>query len=94
MNLGDGMRPPSTGNSTLDKLMMEYLGYQKKNKMLQKATQTTHKGNTVVPFDAKDGNAVIISTTYSLVDPADPDNAAGIKMKLAKITITVTHSPL
>jgi hypothetical protein len=28
------------------------------------------------------------------VDPADPDNAAGIKMKLAKITITVTHSPL
>jgi hypothetical protein len=94
MNLGDGMRPPSTGNSTLDKLMMEYLGYQKKNKMLQKATQTTHKGNTVVPFDAKDGNPVIISTTYSLVDPADPDNAAGIKMKLAKITITVTHSPL
>jgi len=94
MNLGDGMRPPSTGNATLDKLLMEYLGHQKKNKMLQKVTQTTHQGNTVVPFDAQNGNPVIISTTYSLVDPADPDNAAGIKMKRANITITVTHSPL
>jgi hypothetical protein len=86
--------PPSTGNATLDQMMMEYLMYQRKNKMLQSDTETTHTGNTVIPFDAQNNSSTLISRTYSLVDPADPDNAVGIKMKLANITITVTHSPL
>ena len=94
MDLEAGTRPPSTGNPTLDKLMMEYLLYQKKSKMLQNATSTTHTGNTVIPFNAQNGQSVIISTTYSVVDPADKDNTAKIGMKSANITITVTHSPL
>jgi hypothetical protein len=95
INLEKGMTmPPSTGNATLDQMMMEYLMYLRKNKMLQSDTETTHTGNTVVPFDAQNNSSTLISRTYSLVDPADPDNAVGIKMKLANITITVTHSPL
>jgi hypothetical protein len=95
MNIANGNTPSSsTGNSTLDKLMMEYLMWQKKSKMLQNVTQTTHTGNTVVPFDAQNGNSTLISTTYSLVDPSDPDRKYGIKMNKANITITVTHSPL
>jgi len=95
INLEKGMTmPPSTGNATLDQMMMEYLMYQRKNKMLQSDTETTHTGNTVIPFDAQNNSSTLISRTYSLVDPADPDNAVGIKMKLANITITVTHSPL
>jgi hypothetical protein len=95
MNISNGnTNAPSTGNSNLDKLKMLYLMWQKKSKMLQNATQTTHTRNTVVPFDAQNGNATLISTTYSLVDPSDPDRQYGIKMKKADITITVTHSPL
>lgn len=97
MNLSTGnisTRPPSTGNRTLDQMMMEYLMWLKKNELLQKVTQTTHTGNTVVPFDAKNGNNVLISTTYSLIDPGDKDRSVGIKMTTANITIRVTHSPL
>lgn len=85
---------PSTGNATLDKLMMAYLSYQKKSKVLQSVNETTHSGKTVVPFDAQNRNSVLISTMQSLVDPADRDKKYGIKMKSANITITVTHSPL
>jgi hypothetical protein len=95
MNAGNmGTNLSSTGNSTLDKLMMEYLMYQKKGKLLQSATETTHTSNTVVPFDAQSGNSVLISTIYSLIDPADRDNKYGIKMKTANVIITVTQSPL
>ena len=64
--------------------MMEYLMWQENSKMLQNVTQTTHTGNTVVPFDAQNGNSTLISTTYSLVDPSDPDRKYGIKMKCGK----------
>jgi hypothetical protein len=95
MNISNGnTNSPSTGNANLDKLKMLYLMWQKKSKMLQNATQTTHTRNTVVPFDAQNGNGTLISTTYSMVDPSDPDRQYGIKMKKADITITVTHSPL
>ena len=95
INLDKGMTmPPSTGNPALDQMMMEYLMYLRKNKMLQSDTETTHTGNTVVPFDAQNNSSPLISTTYSLVDPADPDNKLGIRMKSANITMTVTHSPL
>ena len=95
MNISNGNTgSSSTGNSTLDKLKMLYLMWQKKSKMLQNATETTHTRNTVVPFDAQNGNPTLISTTYSLVDPSDPDRKYGIKMNKADITITVTHSPL
>jgi hypothetical protein len=95
MNISnENTNAPSTGNSNLDKLKMLYLMWQKKSKMLQNATQTTHTLDTVVPFDAQNGNGTLLSTTYSMVDPSDPDRQYGIKMKKADITITVTHSPL
>ena len=74
--------------------MMAYLSYQKKSKILQSVNETAHNGNTVVPFDAQNGNSVLISTIYSVVDPADRDKKYGIKMKTATVIITVTHSPL
>src|SRR5678816_3142343 len=80
MNIGNQSPTSSTGNPALDKLMMEYVMWQKKSKMLQNATETTHTRNTVVPFDAQSGNSTLISTTYSLIDPGDPDRQAGIKM--------------
>lgn len=95
MNISNGnTNSPSTGNANLDKLKMLYLMWQKKSKMLQNATQATHTRNTVVPFDAQNKQATLISTTYSLVDASDPDRQYGIKMKKADVTITVTHSPL
>jgi hypothetical protein len=95
MNIANGTtNSSSTGNATLDKLKMLYLMWQKKSKMLQNVTETTHTRNTVVPFNAQNGNSTLISTTYSLVDPSDPDRKYGIKMNVANITITVTHSPL
>jgi hypothetical protein len=97
MNLNAGNmdgKISSTGNSNLDRLMMNYLMYQKKSKILQSVNETTHNGKTVVPFDAQNGSSVLISTIYSVVDPADRDKKYGIKMKTATVIITVTHSPL
>ena len=95
MNIGNiNTRPPSTGNKTLDKFMMDYLMYKKKGEMLQNVTQTTHTANTVVLFDAQNGKSTIISQMKSLVDAADEDQSYGIKMKTANFTIEVRHSPL
>ena len=86
--------PPSTGNSTLDKIMMEYIMNQRKVQLQTNLSQTTHSGKTAVPFDAKNRESVLIRKTHSLVDPADQDQTWGMKMTFSNVTIEVTHSPL
>jgi hypothetical protein len=86
--------PNSTGDQNLDRLMMEYLGNEKRRSLQQSEIPIANSDNTVIPFNAVNGSPVLISTTFSTIDPGDPDRAFGIKMKRSLITIEVKHTPL
>jgi len=86
--------PNSTGDQNLDRLMMEYLGNEKRRSLQQSEIPIGNSGNTVIPFNAVNGSPVLISTTYSTIDPNDPDRAIGVKMTRSLITIKVEHTPL
>jgi hypothetical protein len=86
--------PNSTGDQNLDRLMMEYLGNEKRRSLQQSEIPIANSANTVIPFNASNGSPVLISTTYSTIDPNDPDRAFGVKMTRSMITIKVEHTPL
>jgi hypothetical protein len=74
--------------------MMEYLGNEKRRSLQQSEIPIANSANTVIPFNASNGSPVLISTTYSTIDPNDPDRAFGVKMTRSMITIKVEHTPL
>lgn len=84
----------STGNPILDQLMMEFFTNQKKVLLQGELSGTSHTGNTVIPFDAKNTTHVLMQETYSTVDRADLDREAGINLIRGLITMRVQHTPL
>ncbi len=84
----------STGNAGLDQLMMEFLKNQQKLLLQSDLSETTHTGNTVIPFNAQSVTHVLMQETYNTVDHADQDLEAGITLIRGLIIIRVQHSPL
>jgi hypothetical protein len=86
--------PPSSGNQSMDEMKMIYLFENKRSELMASRVPTTHTSNTVIPFDALNGDPIIISKTHDTVDRTDPDWDKGIRLTRGLITLKVEHTPL
>lgn len=91
---GTFQMPNSTGNQILDKLMMDYLMNQQRRILQKNLTPLENTANTVISFNANNGDPILIMKVHDTVDPNDPDRQAGIILTKGLVTIKVEHTPL
>jgi hypothetical protein len=94
MNIQNNTQMPgSTNDQNLDKLLMDFTMNQKRRVLQQGTTPITNTEKTILKFNAHNGIASLISNSYDVVDPGDPDRQAGIKLELGIIRIKAVHTP-
>ena len=94
MNIqGQVQMPTSTGNKQLDNLFMDYLMNQQRRLMQKQRTPITNTSKTILQFNANNGDTRLVAASFDMIDPSDPDLAAGIKLATGIIKIKVEHTP-
>lgn len=85
--------PGSTTDPNLDKLLMDFTMNQKRRVLQQGTTPITNTATTILKFNANNGVQALISNSYDVADPTDPDRQAGIKLEFGIIRIQAVHTP-
>jgi hypothetical protein len=94
MNIqGQVQMPNSTGNQQLDNLSIDYIMNQQRRLMQKDRTPVTNTSKTILEFNANNGDTRLVAASFDMIDPSDPDRAAGINLATGIIRVKVEHTP-